>query len=214
MDARRTFAPLVLLGLASSAATAVAGSRRLMVVANDALVSAGVEPSTLDRIQGDTDAEVITGSASVAGDLPLVGALALVLLALWGVLLVTRGRVRVVTAWAGVLAAAGTLAALVAGFVTGTDGYAEALWAATGHPGGQRPEMDVEATTWFWVGCVAAVLALVVTLLATRMVAHWPAMGSRYDAPGSQSSPAAPDPATASSTDLWKSLDEGHDPTA
>jgi hypothetical protein len=36
-------------------------------------------------------------------------------------------------------------------------------------------------------------------------------MGSRYDAPGG--APARPLPDQVEEIDLWKSMDEGHDPT-
>jgi hypothetical protein len=45
------------------------------------------------------------------------------------------------------------------------------------------------------------------------MVPAWPEMGSRYDAPGAAEQETAP-PEERSSLDLWRSLDEGQDPTA
>jgi hypothetical protein len=55
------------------------------------------------------------------------------------------------------------------------------------------------------VGTLLTALALVV---AVRRARTWPALGSRYDAPGARA--AAP----AGEQDLWRALDEGHDPTA
>jgi Tryptophan-associated transmembrane protein (Trp_oprn_chp) len=42
----------------------------------------------------------------------------------------------------------------------------------------------------------------------------WPEMGTRYDAPGSAPPPPVAPPEEQSNLDLWKALDEGHDPTA
>ncbi len=57
---------------------------------------------------------------------------------------------------------------------------------------------------------MSAVLSVVTTALAVWWVGHWPEMGSRYDAPGGAGDAAPEDP---SSLDLWKSIDEGRDPT-
>jgi hypothetical protein len=55
---------------------------------------------------------------------------------------------------------------------------------------------------------VAAVIALAAFAVAVRRAPRWPAMGSRYDAPGARTA----EPATEQ--DMWRALDEGHDPTA
>ena len=40
----------------------------------------------------------------------------------------------------------------------------------------------------------------------------WPAMGSRYDAPGARAD--AEDAAPDTEQDMWRALDDGRDPTA
>jgi hypothetical protein len=62
---------------------------------------------------------------------------------------------------------------------------------------------DVGTTGWFWVGAVAAGLGVVAWVAAVRFVRGWPEMGRRYDTP-----------ADTPPTDLWKAMDQGHDPTS
>jgi len=80
------------------------------------------------------------------------------------------------------------------------------------------PDADVFGTTisgWYLAAVLSAILSVVTAALAVRWVGHWPEMGSRYDAPrgaGASGGTEAP-PEDASSLDLWKSIDEGRDPT-
>jgi hypothetical protein len=61
---------------------------------------------------------------------------------------------------------------------------------------------------------LSAILSVVTTALAVWWVGHWPEMGRRYDAPnGAGASGTETPPEDASSLDLWKSIDEGRDPT-
>jgi hypothetical protein len=66
------------------------------------------------------------------------------------------------------------------------------------------------------VAAVAAVLAVLTTLAAVRLVPTWPEMGRKYDAPvDTTTSPAAEQPPEEQENlDLWKAMDEGRDPTA
>jgi hypothetical protein len=118
--------------------------------------------------------------------------------------LVLRGRARQVAALIGAAAAAGALASLVAAFGDAQDAALEAVMAqgATG---------DVFVTTmtaWYWVTGLAVTVCLATLVVAVRKARVWPAMGSRYDAPAARSATPATD------QDLWRALDEGHDPTA
>jgi hypothetical protein len=174
-ETRRTFAPVVLLGLASAGVTAIAGNR-------DWATSPGAH-----LVLGDTSARA-----------PLAGALALVVLACWGVLLVTRGTVRRAVAVLAALAALGVLATVLLGYGAAADGLRESLERGA----------EVSRTGWYWTGLVAAVLSAVAAVAAVPLVPHWPAMGSRYDAPGT-----APPPREETSLDLWRALDDGRDPT-
>jgi uncharacterized membrane protein (TIGR02234 family) len=191
-EARRTFGPVVLLGLAVGTLAAVAGARP-WVVAEDA-----------------TAANDPLGLVADAGEMPLAPALSLVVLAAWGVLLVTRGRVRRVVAVVGLLAALGLAATVVTGWLTLPDQVLEAMTA-------QQPGVDALATEtspWFWGAAVGAVGSVVATGLAVRWCPGWPEMGNRYDAPGATGAAATDDGADTSHHDLWKAMDEGHDPTA
>ena len=42
---------------------------------------------------------------------------------------------------------------------------------------------------------------------------RWPEMGTRYDAPAARTPTAVDAADDASNRDLWKAIDEGHDPT-
>lgn len=188
---RRSFGPVVLLGLGSGALCAVASSRPWAQVTDapeDSLEATAA-------LAGSTDAQM-----------PLAAALSLVVLAAWGVLLVTRGRVRRAAAVIGMLAAAGVVATVVVGY----DATRDALAAGFAEVGAD--EVRTAATGWFWAAAVSSLGSVVAAGLAVRLVSGWPAMGSRYDAPGSAA--PAPDPDDAGSGDLWRSIDEGRDPTA
>ena len=94
------------------------------------------------------------------------------LLACWGVLLVTRGRVRRALALLATLAALGYAATVVTGLVTLPDSVADAVReVGTGDPSA------VGLTAWFWAAAVSAVLSVVATALAVAWVPAWPEMG-------------------------------------
>jgi len=180
----RSFAPTVLAGLAGSALAAVASARDWATATGDA---AGV------AVQAS-----VKGSSSA----PLVIALALLGLACWGVLLVLRGRVRRVFAVLGVVVSAGVVAATLVALGRVRDDAVAAVLArgATGTGG------DTSLTAWYVVTVAAGLLATAALAVAVVRCAHWTAMGSRYDAPAAR-------PAAVGDQDLWRAIDEGHDPT-
>jgi uncharacterized membrane protein (TIGR02234 family) len=187
---------VVLLGLVGGGLTAIAGGR--------AAVAA----------QGKGATAVSSGFVPYDAHQPLVSALGLVVLACWGVVLVTRGRVRRAVAALGTLASAGA----VASAVTGWSQVADRLSSELAQVG--VPDAATTHTAWWWCSLLAPVLALVAGVLAVRLAPSWPEMGTRYDAPtGGSSAAAAPaatvdvEPGERSSLDLWKALDEGRDPT-
>jgi hypothetical protein len=188
---RRTFGPVVLLGLASAGLAALAGSRAWadFEILDDSAAGEGAYSST------------ISISLNALPEAPLVAALAFVVLASWGVLLVTRGRVRRGVAVLAVLASAGMLVAAVVAFVT-TLGSLRDTFAELQVP------VEVQRTVWPWVGVAASLVSVVAAVLGWRLVPSWPEMGSRYDAPGS-----TPPPREETSLDLWRALDHGRDPT-
>jgi hypothetical protein len=65
-------------------------------------------------------------------------------------------------------------------------------------------------TGWFVLCAVTAGLTLAAFVVAVVAAPRWPAMGSRYDAPA-----ASPDAeALRTEQDMWRTLDDGRDPTA
>jgi uncharacterized membrane protein (TIGR02234 family) len=191
-EPRATFGRVVGLGLAAGALAAVAGSQPWMVDAE----ADGPTPDPL-------------GLVADAGEMPLGLALALALLACWGVLLVTRGKVRRVVAGLALLAALGLTATVVVAYFTLPDQVLAAQMEAS------LPRDDVfgsKISVWYLAAALGAVLSVVTTALAVRWAGHWPEMGRRYDAPGAARGSATP-AEEPSSLDLWKSIDEGRDPT-
>lgn len=184
----RSFGPAVLVGLGGATLAAVASGRDWASARGDA---AGVEV-----------AAAVAGSDTA----PLALALSLVALAAWGALLVLRGRARRAVAVLGALAAAGVLTAVAERFDGAQDDAREAVVAA-----GATGDTFVSALTgWYWAAGAGALLTLGALLVAVVRSPGWPAMGSRYDAPGVRR--AERDPG-GSDQDLWRALDEGHDPT-
>ena len=191
---RSTFGPVLLVGLAAGALTAVASSQTWLVARGDA---AG-----------------ITVRAAVAGSdaAPLALALALVALASWGVILVSATRVRRLAAALGAMAALGVLVVAVTFY---SDAHRVAVDALTDK--GAPVVADLSRRAWYWVAGLAATAQTLVLVAAYRFAPRWPTMSSRYDAPGSTStSPAevSADGPEIPDLELWKALDEGRDPTA
>lgn len=184
---RSTFGPAVIGGLAGGALAAVAGNQDWVSVSG-----------------GDA---AFAGTAGAGADLtaPPVTATALVLLATWGVVLVSRGRVRRGVAWLDLLAALAVTAFAVGAWIERPGEVADTL---------RSLDVSTGRTAWSYLGVVGGLLGLVTSVTAVRRVGGWPEMGRRYDAPGGEE---APRPATPieeqSSLDLWKALDEGRDPT-
>lgn len=196
---RRTFEPVVLVGLAASTLTAVAGHQAMVRVPADALADLGLAS--------------FAGNEASSAEFPLAGALALVALACWGVVLVSRGAVRRVVAALATLAAAGVLAVVVTGGFVQHDDFAAALAERLGVP--VALDVAVERTAWLWVALVGSVVATAAAAAAVRLAPGWPEMGTRYDAPAAGgAAPTAVPAEERSTTELWKSLDEGDDPTA
>lgn len=196
---RRTFVPVALVGLAATGLASLAGHRPMLEVPADELKKQGVV-----AFAGEGLAEV---------DFPLAGALALVALACWGVLLVVRGRMRQAVAAAAALAAGGVFAVLVVGGFVQDDEASNAIADQLGVPG-LADRLPLEWTPWFWLALVASVLATAAAVAAVLLAPEWPEMGKRYDAPSARREATTEAPAEErTNLDLWKSMDEGQDPT-
>ena len=144
-----------------------------------------------------------------AGRVPGCTALSLVLLACWGVVLVTRGRVRRIIAWLGLLAALGSVVAVVLGFLGAPDDVRQS-YAQFGITG-----LRITRSAWSFLAFPLVLVALVAIAAAVRLVPSWPEMGRRYDAPGA---PAPGRPAVDVGDDqddvtVWRAISEGRDPT-
>jgi len=184
----RTFGPVTAVGLAAAVLAAVGSSR--------------VRWSVRDRDVGSTLTLLFD-----EGQLPLATTLSMVVLAAWGVVLVTRGRWRVAVAVTGAAASLGVLATVVAGWWLVPDSLREALEEIG------SPETEIDPSAWYWPTLAAALVSAVAAVLAVWWVRSWPEIGTRYDTPtGEGAVPAEPDEAT--SLDLWKAQDKGRDPTA
>lgn len=204
---RRTFGPVVLAGVAAAVVAAVAGTKPW--VAGE---SGGIESS-----DGGAMSSVL--SLDSVAESPLAAALSLVLLACWGVILVTRGRFRRAIAVLALLAALGLTAATIEAFFNLPDALAASLLELSG-----VDTVSTSLTAWYPVALVAALASVPSTLAAVRLVGSWPEMGTRYDAPaGTQAGGAAGqdsrddashDHPPTENIDIWKALDEGRDPTA
>ena len=190
-EPRKTFGPVLLLGLATGALAAVAGTK--------AWVSGS--SGTIDTSSGSAAA---TFDTTGIRESPLAAALALVVLACWGVILVTRGRVRRTVAVLAAVAALAALVTTVLAFWSLQDALIDALFEASGVDTAQ-----VTLTPWYAAALVAAVGSVLSTLAAVRLTPSWPEMGTRYDSPAGEVAPVEPE----GNLELWKALDEGHDPT-
>jgi hypothetical protein len=167
-DRKRTFWPVVLVGVVGSGLAAYAGSK--------------------DWISGGRAAVATTVSDLSS---PGTTSLALVALAAWGVVLVTRGWVRRGVAVLGGIAALGPV---------------PGLWGSAHHL--VTTYAGSNATAWPWVAAVGLVLAASAAVLAVMWAPAWPEMGRKYDAPQAPAGLDTDDPAG-----LWRQLSEGRDPT-
>jgi uncharacterized membrane protein (TIGR02234 family) len=191
-EGRRTFGPVVLAGIAGAGVVAFTGTRGWA-----------------------TPGDPPTGTASVlldnsAGHVPLAGALGLVALACWGVVLVTRGRARLIVAALGAVVAAGLVATAIAGRGSALD---SARGAYSGL-GVARTTADV--SVWWWLAVLGSLVAFAAAVAAVRLCPAWPEMGSKYDAPvATPRRDIRTDPETGqpNELDLWRAIDEGRDPT-
>lgn len=183
---RSGFVPVVLTGLLAAALTSVASSKPWFTAAVDHRLTPGVP------------------DAESRADMPLALALSLVVLAGWGALLVSRGRVRRLCATVAAVAALGVLGCVVVAPSTLPDDIRSRLLAGS-------EDVAISATGWFVAAAVGGVVAAAALVVAWLRLPRWPTMSSRYDAPTAASAAGVE---ASTPPDLWKALDEGRDPTA
>lgn len=191
MSKRKTFAPVLLLGVAAGALSAVASAKSWAAL-------------------GKADSAQVATWVGSSGQLPLASALSLAALASWGALLVSRGRWRRWIALVGLAIALGSVITAIVGYSKAPNDLRHAVANSvganvlSGSPG---------LTGWYWTALVADVLVAVALVFAVRDAPAWPTMSSRYDSPtGARPNRSKPErPQT--SLDVWKALDEGDDPT-
>ncbi|CAN5844045.1 hypothetical protein BH20ACT6_BH20ACT6_02220 [soil metagenome] len=173
--------------------------------------------------------EVAVSGADAAGELR---ALALVALAALAATLATSGRWRQLVATVLTVVGVGAwLAALRAGAHLNQTLRS----AAADTPAGADAEAVDQAvraadgTGWAWVAGVAALLLVATGMAAVARGARWPGMSRRYERSSAQPPSTQPPSAQPTGTaepagtaepgertdaqDLWRALDEGHDPT-
>lgn len=195
---RRTFGPVVLVGLVAAGLASVAGTKPWVEGRSGNLDSSAEDGSTMSSVLN-------LDGASTA---PLAGALALAVLACWGVLLVARGRFRRAVAVLALVTAVGLLAATVEALFSLRSKLADSLMEVSG-----SDTATTGLTSWYAAGAVAAVLCVAATTAAVVLTPSWPEMGTRYDAPTGDVE-AGSDEVPTDNIDIWKALDEGRDPTA
>ena len=192
MNARRLYAPTVLATLAAGGIA--------FFVAGRTWAEAEV------KAPGLAAADV---SVSGAEAQPLVSALAVVIVAASLAILAAGPRLR---RFVGGLTMLVAVVGVVAVPRSGTNGLENALTtAAEESPAFTGPSSigDISYTPWDLVAIAAFVLALVLGAVTLRLGPRWPTMSSRYDAPTARPQPAD----ELSDSDMWKAMDDGHDPT-
>lgn len=187
-------------------------------------VTAGASKPWVEATAMQPDLPTIEASVEGTRLAPLAGAMGWVLLAAFGAVVATRG-------WARRAIGVVIVTAAVVVFVTAmrpgdeTQTVREAL-SARGWSGG---DYVTQTQGWRWLVAGGAALSLLAGSAVIGVGSAWATMGSRYDAPvvPSTGSPAHPQidagpPASVDTgatraaltdADVWRALDQGHDPT-
>jgi uncharacterized membrane protein (TIGR02234 family) len=188
----RGYAAVLLLGLAGAVAVMVAVTRPW--------IRGTAEVSGLPTIEADVSGTTLA---------PLAGALGVVLLASFGAVIATRGWVR---RGLGVLIVVASVVVLVSALAPpdAADALEDAL-SAKGWAGGDYTRTTVG---WRWLALAGAIGCLAAGAAVAVRGHRWAVMGSRYDAPVAPTSAAQRDADhEIDDAELWRALDQGHDPT-
>jgi uncharacterized membrane protein (TIGR02234 family) len=190
VNVRGLYAPVVLGTLAAGGLAFFTASRTW---AHARIAAEGLPPDTV-KVSG-SDAQ------------PIVTALALVAVTAALAVLASSPRLRrVVGVFTVIVALAGIVVVLTGGSSI-DDAVAKAVKASPAFTGSNTPA--THHTIWLALTVVAFVLVAGLGAVTARFGPIWPTMSSRYDAPRVRAAKVAPQ----TDADMWKALDEGHDPT-
>jgi len=192
LASRGGYAATILVGLAASGLCALAVARPW------ARATASVRG--LPPIEASVD------GADVA---PVAAALAVVCLAGFGAVIATRGWVR--RALGVVIVVCAVVVVVVAVVPESATALLEDALSARGWSGGGY---DRSVTAWRVAAAASGVVVMAAGAIVTRFAADWATMGTRYDSPSESrraSQPTADEP--MSDAAMWRSLDDGGDPT-
>ncbi|MCW2800367.1 MAG: family rane protein [Aeromicrobium sp.] len=187
---RRLYAPVVLGTLAAGGVAFFTASRTW---AHARVAAEGLPPDTV-KVSG-SDAQ------------PIVTALALVAVTAALAILAASPRLRRVVGAFAVLVALTGIAVVLTGGSSVDDAVTKAVKASPAFTGSNSPA--IHHTLWPALTIVAFLLVAGLGAVTARYGPIWPTMGSRYDAPRVRATKVAPQ----TDADMWKALDEGHDPT-
>jgi uncharacterized membrane protein (TIGR02234 family) len=184
--AQRLYGPVVLAVLACGGLAFLAASRTWV----EATVRVeGLPPDPIE----------VTGTDA----LPLVPALALVVVTAGLAVLAASVRVRWVVGVLLVVVGLGAALLVLTGGSAVDDALADAVRDSNAFTGENAPDGD-RSLAWPAVAVAAFVLAAALGVVILRMAGAWPTMGSRFEAPTRRAETEG---------DLWSALDEGRDPT-
>lgn len=198
---RRVYAAAVLSGVAAGALIFFAASRTWASVE---VAPAGMTAETVS----------VSGSTAV----PLVAAMAFVVMAGSIAVVASSGWLRRAVGVLVVLAAAVAVYACATAGAAVDDALREAIGASPSMTAGPEQQdalvADADSTWWRWVSLAAALVAVAVGCTVVARGGGWPRMGQRYDAPGATRRETERPAEDRDVGDLWKALDDGEDPTA
>jgi uncharacterized membrane protein (TIGR02234 family) len=190
VNVRRLYAPVVLGTLAAGGLAFFTASRTW---AHARIAAEGLPPDTV-KVSG-SDAQ------------PIVTALALVAVTAALAVLASSPRLRRVMGVFTVIVALAGIVVVLTGGSSVDDAVAKAVKVSPAFTGSNTPA--THHTIWLALTVVAFVLVAGLGAVTARFGPIWPTMGSRYDAPRVRAAKEAPQ----TDADMWKALDEGHDPT-
>ena len=198
---RRAYAAAVLGGVAAGAV--------MFFAASGTWASVEVAPPgmTADTVE-------VSGSSAV----PLVGAMAFVVMAGSVAVVASGGWLRRAIGVVIVLAGCAAAFAVVTAGGAVDDSLHDEVASSTSMTGGAGQEdalgRKADTTPWRWAAFAGALVAIGIGGAVAARGGDWPRMGQRYEAPGARRERPETPAEDRDVGDLWKALDDGEDPTA